>query len=208
MECSICLEQISENDTIKTLSCNHQFHYHCFLSYAMKTSGVIFVQCPLCREMNTNNDKPYDNPKQNILALCETKKATRCKCITKKGRRCKKKAAFLNYQYCTVHNSPQLPPEKYELMCDHIYYTLETSNKWCTKILMIDITKKLLIQNPHITKINEIHYYFLRYYHWLKSHGGWDGRQDIPSDHIYDYYHIEKPPKEWIRYCVQNRVIR
>ena len=206
MECAICLEKISENNTIKTLSCGHTFHFNCFISFVMKTDGVIFIQCPLCRQMNTNNDKPYDDAKQNILALCKTKNV-RCRCITKKGRRCKKKAAFLNYQYCKIHGRTFLPPEKYELMCDHMYYTLETSNKWCTKIFMINITKNLLIKNPQITKINEIHYYFLRYYHWMKLNNNWDELRDIASDHLYEYYHIQKPPSGWIKNCIKNKII-
>ena len=43
--CSICLEQFDERDTIRT-NCNHRFHKECFYALTMVNKHV---KCPLCR---------------------------------------------------------------------------------------------------------------------------------------------------------------
>ena len=44
-----------------------------------------------------------------------------------------------------------------------MFYLLETPNLWRTKLYMIDIAKKLLIQFPEIKNIPEILHYFFRF---------------------------------------------
>ena len=110
-----------QNDTIKRLSCNHYFHNKCFLLYCFQTEGHIFIECPLCREINVNNKKPHDDDLLNIKELC---KIGRCSHLTKKKRRCKKKSYILNDGYCTIHNKNYLPKNKYSLMSDYLYWLL------------------------------------------------------------------------------------
>ena len=199
--CSICLERIKKNDTIKRLSCNHYFHNKCFLLYCFQTEGHIFIECPLCREINVNNKKPHDDDLLNIKELC---KIGRCSHLTKKKRRCKKKSYILNDGYCTIHNKNYLPKNKYSLMSDYLYWLLETSNARITKIYMIDIGKKLMIQYPEISTIQQIQYYFFRYYHCNRY--GHNNISVSPLE-IYNYYKIRKPFKEWSKKCLKDYII-
>lgn len=44
-DCSICLEQFSEGDTVKKLKCKHIFHPECIQQWLSKEAS-----CPLCRK--------------------------------------------------------------------------------------------------------------------------------------------------------------
>ena len=68
MECSICLEEFNNEKTIFTLSCNHKLHYQCFLKYVYQ-KGNFFIDCPLCREMNTNTKSPVDDHEDGLREL-------------------------------------------------------------------------------------------------------------------------------------------
>jgi len=205
MECCICLGKITQKNCVKTLSCNHQLHYSCFLECAFNNKGTIFINCPLCRVLNVDNNRPYLTDQENILAvsLNDTKRE-RCCCKTKQGYRCKNPALPLNYGCCKIHNKESLPKEKYALMCDYLYHIIENSNKWNTKIYMIDIAKKILILNPKIKKIDEIHHYFVRYYHWSLDR---DKNTHFNPIEMYTYYGITYPPQEWMLKCITNRII-
>ena len=120
-ECCICLELISSKQEF-ILSCNHTIHYNCFLSCVYKTQENIFIKCPLCREMNSNN-KVNLLPAENIKHM-SFYKTTRCCHKTKKGLICKNKSLLLNYGYCYQHNKNILMKEKYSLFCNYIYYLL------------------------------------------------------------------------------------
>ena len=208
MECSICLERIRKDHKSFTLSCNHTIHYQCFLLYVYKTDGHIFINCPLCRKMNTNNEKPYSLPINNIKALC-SRGVGRVRCLhkTKKGNCCKNPSSILNYGFCNLHNRSLLPKEKYELMADFMFYLLETSNLWRTKLYMIDIAKKILIQNPEIKSIPEIQYYFFRYFHHHLNENPEQHSWMLNSHKIYEYYDLKLPPKDWIAYCNDKKKI-
>ena len=208
MECSICLERIKKDQKEFTLSCNHQFHYHCFLTYVLKNDGHIFINCPLCRTMNTNNEKPYDLPINNIKAICSRGVGkVRCHHKTKKGNCCKNPSTLLNYGFCNLHNRSLLPRDKYALMGDFMFYLLETSNLWKTKLYMIDIAKKLLIDHPEIETIPEIQYFFFRYFHHYLNENTEQRGWILNPNKIYQYYNIELPPKEWIEYCTGRHKI-
>jgi hypothetical protein len=43
-ECSICLDEYNENDSITILKCNHYFHEYCLEDWFYKKEN-----CPLCR---------------------------------------------------------------------------------------------------------------------------------------------------------------
>jgi len=209
MECSICLERIRKDHKSFTLSCNHTIHYQCFLLYVYKTKGNIFINCPLCREMNTNNEKPYSLPIKNIKTLCSGGVGKiRCHHRTKRGNYCKNPSSLLNYGFCNLHNRNLLPKEKYNLMSDFMFYLLETPNLWRTKLYMIDIAKKLLIQFPEINNIPEILHYFFRFSNHHSNENNGEKSWMINPNKIYEYYNLQLPPKKWISYCSEkNKII-
>ena len=96
MDCPVCLDSLNNNNNnkLKTLSCGHVYHYKCYMDIVNRGQNL-FVVCPLCRNMNTNIKKPFNNPKDNIKILCNSLK-NRCICKTKKGLRCKNKPRLLN----------------------------------------------------------------------------------------------------------------
>ena len=88
----------------------------------------------------------------------------------------------------------------------HVQQLLNINNIFRTKIYMLDISKKLLIRDPKIKKIDELQYYFIRYYHYYKSKHNTVANTLDPHD-IYDYYKLVLPPIEWIRYCSEKKKI-
>ena len=105
MECPICLEDINDKPKIK-LSCHHELHYQCFLSYIILSDNSIFINCPLCRQMNTNNKRPFKDHKTNLIFLS---KKERCNHYLNNGKRCKKQCTLLNNGYCSVHGEKKYP---------------------------------------------------------------------------------------------------
>ncbi len=197
MECSICLETINDNEDFK-LSCDHKLHFRCFLSLIIKTNCTIFTNCPLCRTININNKRPSDNTIENLNLFT---KISRCSCITKNGKKCKKKSSYMNNGMCKIHNKETIQSDKYNLIEDFIFYLLETQNTIKTKIYMIDIAKKLILNNPSIKKIQDILHYFFRYYYI-------NGKDKIVRyQDMYDYYNLKLPPENWIDNCVKENII-
>jgi hypothetical protein len=206
MECSICLEKINTKDEYK-LTCNHSFHKKCYRACVFSNNLNIFIDCPLCRGFNYNNDKLSCNSLENLRFFCYS---GRCCHETKEGNRCKNKSIILNYGYCYSHNKEILPKDKYELMVDFIYWMLEGNNKCETKLTMIDITKKLLIQNPNIMKLNEILTYFYRFYHYYKHEGNLQGQDNSPlirRQEMYRYYDLELVEDGWHNRCLDKKII-
>jgi hypothetical protein len=206
MECSICLEKINTKDEYK-LTCNHSFHKKCYRACVFSNNLNIFIDCPLCRGFNYNNDKLSCNSLENLRFFCYS---GRCCHETKEGNRCKNKSIILNYGYCYSHNKEILPKDKYELMVDFIYWMLEGNNKCETKLTMIDITKKLLIQNPNMMKLNEILTYFYRFYHYYKHEGNLQGQDNSPlirRQEMYRYYDLELVEDGWHNRCLDKKII-
>ena len=202
-ECSICLDDLNKK-TIFTLSCNHKLHYECFLRCSYQ-KNYIFIDCPLCREMNTNATMPIKDPETHLRELLSHTKKKRCCSLTKSGRRCKKKASLLNYGLCSIHNKNILSKDKYDLMNRYLFYMIQATNRWYTKICMIDFVKKILIKYPEVKTIDEIHTFGLRY----KCHRTKLLLDDkiIDRDGIYKYYELDDPPNDWIQKCVTERKI-
>ena len=198
MECSICLSKINENDTIKTLSCNHIFHFQCYLDLVYRDSNV-YVNCPLCREMNTSIEKPTNNYLENIKLLCKEK---RCNHKTKDGKVCKRKCKLLNNGYCYQHQKMDMSDDQYKLMEQFMYLVLCQQGRLITKIKMIDLGKKLIIKfgldSSNLDQILEKFYRYFSLYD-LKSIDSWNN--------IYNFYELEKPCSEWINYCDKNHCI-
>ena len=72
---------------------------------------------------------------------------------------------------------------------------------------MIDIAKKLLIQNPEIKSIPEIQCYFFRFFHHHLNENPEQNGWMLNSHKIYEYYDLELPPKDWITYCNDKKKI-
>lgn len=195
MDCSICLDTLENQDTYK-LSCGHEFHTRCYLNIIHSNNFNIFIKCPLCRELNINTEKPYDNTYDNLK--CWTR-LERCSCKTREGKRCKKKALIFNNGMCSVHQKP-LPKNKYNLMCDLIYYLIQSNNNISTKIGMIDIGSKLCIKYPHLDKIQDILHYFFRFYYY-------NNQENIVNKlKIYDYYELTQNDNH-NDYCMKNKIL-
>ena len=196
--CSICLEELNED--IKILSCNHKIHNKCFLSLIIQKENTIFIHCPLCREINTDNKRPYNDTRENLNIF--TNNNTRCNCKTLKGTRCKNKESFMNNGCCNLHNKHILQKNKFNLIEDFIFYLLETKNTIRTKIYMIDIGKKLILKYPDtINKIQDILYYFFRYYHIN------DFKQVVKYSDMYEYYNLKLPSENWVENCINKNIL-
>ena len=203
MECSICLEELNEK-TIFTLSCNHKLHYQCFLKYVYQKSNI-YIDCPLCREMNTNTKSPLEDPKEGLKDLLLSPKNKRCCQMTRDGKRCKKNSSLMNYGYCSVHHKNILPEIKYDLMNRYILYILQINSRWYTKIHMIDFIKKILIKYPEIETLDEVLTYGWRY----KFHRQKRALENdvIASQDINEYYELDNSPVEWIHICMEDKMI-
>ena len=72
-KCSICLDNLKENDIISNTPCDHIFHFDCFKKYMFIT---IDTHCPLCKfdffsvlngkEIDFNNINTENNNLNNI----------------------------------------------------------------------------------------------------------------------------------------------
>jgi len=159
----------------------------------------IFINCPLCREVNFNNKRVSEDPLTNLNFLCYK---GRCRHKTKEGKLCKNKSHILNYGYCYTHNKEVLPIEKYELMSDFIYWLFESEGRGGkSKLIMIDIGKKLCIKYPELNKIQEILFYFYRFYFY-------NAKQDIVNkSKMCDYYDLTELPGDWLERCLDKTII-
>lgn len=195
MECSICLESLSNHKTYK-LSCEHEFHLKCYQNCVFANNFNIFIKCPLCRELNINIEKPYDNTTDNLKCWTQLE---RCKCKTRSDKRCKKRSVLFNNGMCAVHQKP-LAKDKYNLMCDLIYYLIQSNNNISTKIGMIDIGSKLCIKYPHLNKVQDILHYFFRFYYY-------NNQESIVNKlKIYDYYELTKDEAHSDK-CIKKRIL-
>ena len=203
-DCSVCLQQIDDNHIKKTLTCGHQFHYRCFINMVYRDKNY-FIKCPLCRRVNEDISKPFKNPEKNIRLLCARKVGkVRCICTTKQGTVCKRKANLLNYGMCHQHNKNYLKTEHYSIMEKYMDFILCQRYNFKSRLYSFDIGKKLILKmsnNGEKVEIQDILLYWLKYLsikniHYINNY-----------EEIYEYYDLEKPPKEWIHYCTKNHVI-
>lgn len=201
-DCSICLGKLDGKRTIFTLSCNHQLHYECFLRYSYKNNHI-FIDCPLCREMNLNATRPINDPEKHLKELCFHGK--RCCHKTKSNKRCKNRPSLLNYGYCSIHNKEILKKDNYDIMNRYAFYLIQTHCSWYTKIHMFDFIKKIIIKNTHINTFDELHTFAARYKYHLKKQ---ELRHDIvPVLGIYEYYGLVAPNKAWVEKCMADKII-
>jgi len=161
----------------------------------------MFLECPLCRDHNTNITKPFRDPKQNIQIL--TLDESRCSCMTKKGRKCKHTRKLLNYGYCHVHNKEVLTENLYPLMERYIYLIMWQKNTLRTKLYLIDLGKKILMKycNTGDSNVEDVLQYFYQYIaiHSVKSVKDYQ--------RMYEYYDFTFPPETWIQDCLEKKII-
>ena len=199
--CSICLQELKNNEPLQTFSCNHTFHFTCFRDMIFHNNEGMFLECPLCRDHNTNITKPFKDPKQNIQIL--TLDESRCSCMTKKGRKCKHTRKLLNYGYCHVHNKEVLTENLYPLMERYIYLIMWQKNTLRTKLYLIDLGKKILMKycNTGDSNVEDVLQYFYQYIaiHSVKSVKDYQ--------RMYEYYDFTFPPETWIQDCLEKKII-
>jgi hypothetical protein len=204
--CSICLEEIKKGHIVKKLSCGHNYHFCCYKNLVYK-HGNLYVNCPLCREMNINIDKPFDNDhKRNILMMCHGGVGKlRCLCNTKNGRRCKNKSYLMNYGKCYSHNKDIIKEEYFELYSNYMYHVLCSNYDWQTIIYLIDVGKKVMLKYLNKdSSVTDILQYFYRY---LNDKEYRKNNKTHYMNGIYAYYDLKKVPRTWLDYCVNKNVI-
>ena len=203
--CSICLTNIYEK-TIKKLSCGHIFHYECILKLIMRKN--FFINCPLCRENNTDTTFPHDDCKKNIIELISNKNKRgikKCICNTTNGKKCKNTAKIFNYGMCHIHNKHFIEERFYPLFTEYINLILHQRGGIVSKIFLIDMGKKIIMKYCNETSsISEI---FSKYYEFFSI--VLDDGETIVKEYkrFYDYYDLEEPEKKWIKNCKENYII-
>ena len=125
--------------------------------------------------------------------------------MTNEGKRCRKNAVLMNYGFCEIHHDKILPKDKYDLMIRYIFHTLQIKCSWYSKINFIDMTKKLLIRYSEIKTFDEILSFGFRYKFHLSKHNLND--EIIDRKGIYNYYEIMIPPPNWIKKCLEKKLI-
>ena len=200
--CSICLEDIDKYH-IKELSCGHKIHYKCFLNISIRKN--FFIECPLCRRINTNIERPYTESKKNLIEFISNKNKKgikRCNCKTKGGRRCKNKAKIMNYGMCHIHNKDYLDEKLYPLMEIYLNLILLQRGGIQTKILLFDMGKKIIMkycdENSTVADI------FSKYYEFYSIELNSGETVVKEYDRFYDYYKIKIPEKLWMEECIKH----
>ena len=194
--CPICLNPLNEDHIQKKLTCGHRFHYRCFLQLVYSGKNY-FINCPICRTINLDITKPFNDVNRNLKLFCARKVGkVRCLSKTKHGRICKRKSRLFNYGYCYQHNPEVLKEDMYPLMERYINFILCQRNSWISKIYLFDIGKKLIIKYAKKdSQIEEILVYFYKYLtvrniHYIRSYID-----------MYNYYDLEVPNSNWVNYC-------
>ena len=204
--CPICLDELNDNNIIKTLSCGHKYHFNCFKKLVYINNNF-YISCPLCREYNTNIDKPFkNNHLENIkLILHQGIRTNKCICKTKKGLKCKNKPSLLNYGMCKKHNKNVLDKKYYRLYSDYIYYLFCLNYKFNSILYLLDLGKKIIMKYFKGTDNEHIHEVFEYYYRFINIKN--DKNEQFNMKNIYDYYELEKPSDNWLNYCNDKNII-
>ncbi len=201
--CPICLEEIQPDHIVKNLSCNHKFHFCCFKKMVYH-NGNFFINCPVCRSMNSNIEFPLkDDFKRNILLMCNGGVGNLlCSCVNKNGKKCKKKSHLFNYGKCHLHHREILPKEKYELFAKYFYHILCTNYQWISILYLLDFGKKVIIHFD-VNGVEEILFYLYKYIHKKSTQQG----QGYYMNQIFNYYGFKEPPQKWLDYCNTKKTI-
>ena len=204
--CPICLEEIENDQIIKTLSCDHKLHFNCFKKFVCHNNNF-FVDCPMCRLMNYNIEKPFKNDhKKNILILCHGGVCKlRCICTNKNGKKCKNKSLLMNYGKCYTHNKNILPKNCYELFSNYLYHILCSNYNWLTIVYLIDVGKKIIIK--FLNDDSQVHNILQYYYRFLNDKKYRRDQDCFYMNGIYGYYDLEKVPINWLDYCINKNII-
>ena len=197
--CPICLDCMDKHP-IKELSCGHKIHFKCFLNIAMRKN--FFIDCPLCRTINNNIEKPHNDPKKNIMEFISNKNKKgnqKCKCKTKSGLRCKNKARPMNYGMCHIHNKGYLNEKLYPIMDTYINLIFLQKSGILSKIFLFDMGKKIIMKYCDETStVADIFSKYYEFYSIVLNNG-----ETIIKEYekFYDYYDIEVPDYQWIEEC-------
>ena len=199
--CCICLDEMNEHQYHKELSCGHKLHFQCFKKLIFRKN--MYIKCPVCREHNTNIDKPTSDPVTNIRLLSSSKVGNvRCLCKTNKGNVCKRKSKFLNYGFCYQHHKDVLKEEMYPLMVEYIYFILLQRNSWKGKLYLFDLGKQIIIKFCNTSStIQDILSHF---YQFMSIQNIYHIQEYIQ---MYEYYGLKKPHQSWIDYCEEKYMI-
>lgn len=197
--CCICLDDINKTDIVQKFTCGHEIHHKCYFQLVINNCTK-FVECPLCRKINYNTEWPSKCNNKILHNCCMT--SGRCVHRYENGDRCKNVPHFFNYGYCHNHNKNILKKKNYGIFLSYINYlfTNNTPQKWYTKLLLIDMAKKLIIKN-NIKKLENLLNIFFVYF---------KENENKPNSNPNDFYKkhgLETPDREWIQLCKNKRII-
>jgi hypothetical protein len=65
--CSICFDNISKDEYVKHLECNHKYHKNCLYKYFLKVGD----KCPLCRVPLTRNSTIIDDSCSDVGSVID-----------------------------------------------------------------------------------------------------------------------------------------
>lgn len=204
--CCICLKEMKEDNTLKNLSCGHKLHFNCYKEYIKTKNQKHFVQCPLCRKLNSDISIPGETSYEKLENICG--KRERCKATTKNGLRCKNKSCLLNYGYCNIHNKKTIVDDKYYDMIFRFvnhYWGVFSQGNWKTRVILIDIAIKLTIKLD-LKDFDKFLYHLFKCSEEQKLKYT---EQEVRNNekYIYEYYDLELPPDEWLGICLREKKI-
>jgi hypothetical protein len=197
--CCICLDFIHDTSIVQKFSCNHMIHHKCFIKLMINTNTK-FINCPLCRITNLNSNWPNVSNNKLLHNMCIL--SPRCIHTYKNGTRCKNSPHFFNYGYCHNHNTNILKKNNYQLFLTYINYlfTNGAPQTWYTKLLLIDMAKKLIIKR-NINKLENLLNIFFIHFKKLEY-------KSFSSPYeFYKLHNIEPPEKKWVQLCKNNKFI-
>lgn len=199
MDCSICLENIDDNDK-KKLSCGHIFHAGCYLKCVKVNNYNSFIKCPLCREINVSTSLPHSESTKNLELLHPRH---RCLGITKSGRRCKCRAGVFS-RYCHIHETVLLGKKDHDLAQEYIEWLFLSQTSIKTKISMVHLFKHLLRKQRdggRDSTLTTIHYYYFRFHVWARENSQFTGMNEAMLETFCEYYNLEDIDSQWTAEC-------
>lgn len=197
--CCICLDNITESSIVHKLTCDHIIHHKCFFQLMINNSTK-FIDCPLCRKTNFNIEWPMLNKNKILHNCCMT--SGRCIHRHKNGVRCNNVPHFFNYGYCHNHHKNILKKNNYDIFLSYINYlfTNNINQKWYTKLLLIDMAKKLIIKH-NIKRLDKLLNIFFIYFKEIENDS------DSNPNKFYYKHNIKPPDKHWIQLCKNKKII-
>ncbi len=194
--CCLCLESLDTKPPLQTLTCGHTIHYRCYCRLCYH-KATFYIECPLCRSKNYKFDRPYNNPKFNLLALCSPGVGIH-RCY---GPSCQNPSHMFNYGYCHQCRGPVLNRKHRSIFLVYFEYLFTSVRKrFKTKVFMLDMAKQLIIQNDY-TRLEQILLAFTNYFQRIEY------QKTESPEMFYKDHNLQMPPQSWVDFCVERKLL-